>query len=146
MRCRREKLEVGLGIHGEPGLRRTKVEPVDNLVEEMTDYILKDLDYAGSDVAVLVNGLGATPYEELYIMYRKLSQIFRGAARNYQTLVCRRVRDLARDGRGVYHAAAPRRRAFRAARRARLLPDVFAQPRDAGRVLDDDRDLKYNFK
>ncbi len=69
------ELEVGLGIHGEPGLRRTKVEPVDNLVEEMTDYILKDLDFSGSDVAVLVNGLGATPYEELYIMYRKLAQI-----------------------------------------------------------------------
>lgn len=69
------ELEVGLGIHGEPGLRRTKVEPVDNLVEEMTDYILKDLDFSGSDVAVLVNGLGATPYEELYIMYRKLTQI-----------------------------------------------------------------------
>ena len=69
------ELEVGLGIHGEPGLRRTKVEPVDNLVEEMTEYILKDLDFSGSDVAVLVNGLGATPYEELYIIYRKLTQI-----------------------------------------------------------------------
>ncbi len=69
------ELEVGLGIHGEPGLRRTKVEPVDKLVEEMTDYILKDLDFSGSDVAVLINGLGATPYEELYIMYRKLTQI-----------------------------------------------------------------------
>lgn len=49
--------------------------PVDNLVAEMTDYILKDLDFSGSDVAVLVNGLGATPYEELYILYRKLAQI-----------------------------------------------------------------------
>ena len=69
------ELEVGLGIHGEPGLRRTQVEPVDKLVEEMTGYILKDLDFSGSDVAVLVNGLGATPYEELYLMYRKLTQI-----------------------------------------------------------------------
>ena len=69
------ELEVGLGIHGEPGLRRTKVEPVDNLVEEMTGHILGDLDFRGSEVAVLVNGLGATPYEELYIMYRKLARI-----------------------------------------------------------------------
>ncbi len=69
------ELEISLGIHDEPGLRRTKVEPVDKLVDEMTDYILKDLDLSGSDVAVLINGLGATPYEELYIMYRKLSQI-----------------------------------------------------------------------
>ncbi len=69
------ELEIGLGIHGEPGLRRAKIEPVDKLVEEMTDHILKDFDFSGSDVAVLVNGLGATPYEELYIMYRKLSRI-----------------------------------------------------------------------
>lgn len=69
------ELEVGLGIHGEPGLRRTKIEPADKLVEEMMAHILGDLDFGGSDVAVLVNGLGATPYEELYIMYRKLRAV-----------------------------------------------------------------------
>jgi dihydroxyacetone kinase len=70
-----DELEVGLGIHGEPGIRRAKIEPVDKLVTEMTDHILKDLDFTGEDVAVLINGLGATPYEELYVMYRKLTQI-----------------------------------------------------------------------
>ncbi len=69
------ELEVGLGIHSEPGLRRAKIEPVDTLIEELTSYILTDHDYAGSEVAVLVNGLGATPYEELYLIYRKLTQV-----------------------------------------------------------------------
>ena len=45
------------------------------IVDEMVEAILADLDYAGSDVAVLVNGLGATPYEELYVVYRRVKQI-----------------------------------------------------------------------
>lgn len=73
-----DELEVGLGIHGEPGIRRTKIEPVDVLVEEMVLHILEDLDFVGHDVAVLVNGLGATPYEELYVMYRKLHRFLEG--------------------------------------------------------------------
>jgi dihydroxyacetone kinase len=68
-------MEIGLGIHGEPGMRRAKIEPVDKIVDEMVEAILADMDFAGSDVAVLVNGLGATPYEELYVMYRRVRQI-----------------------------------------------------------------------
>jgi dihydroxyacetone kinase len=41
----------------------------------MVEAILNDFDYSGSDVAVLVNGLGATPYEELYVLYRRVKQI-----------------------------------------------------------------------
>jgi dihydroxyacetone kinase-like protein len=70
-----DEMEIGLGIHGEPGMRRAKIEPVDKIVDEMVEAILADLDYVGSDVAVLVNGLGATPYEELYVMYRRVKQI-----------------------------------------------------------------------
>jgi dihydroxyacetone kinase len=70
-----DEMEIGLGIHGEPGMRRAKIEPVDKIVDEMVDKILGDMDYAGSDVAVLVDGLGATPYEELYVMYRRVKQI-----------------------------------------------------------------------
>lgn len=70
-----DEMEIGLGIHGEPGMRRAKLEPVDKIVDEMVEAILADLDYAGSDVAVLVNGLGATPYEELYVIYRRVKQI-----------------------------------------------------------------------
>lgn len=70
-----DEMEIGLGIHGEPGMRRAKIEPVDKIVDEMVEAILADMDYAGSDVAVLVDGLGATPYEELYVIYRRVKQI-----------------------------------------------------------------------
>jgi dihydroxyacetone kinase-like protein len=70
-----EEMEIGLGIHGEPGMRRAKLEPVDAIVDQMVETILADLDFAGSDVAVLVNGLGATPYEELYVVFRRVRQI-----------------------------------------------------------------------
>jgi phosphoenolpyruvate---glycerone phosphotransferase subunit DhaK len=70
-----DEMEIGLGIHGEPGMRRAKLEPADKIVDEMMEAILADLDYSGSDVAVLVNGLGATPYEELYVMFRRVKQI-----------------------------------------------------------------------
>jgi dihydroxyacetone kinase len=70
-----DEMEIGLGIHGESGMRRAKIEPADSIVDEMVEAILSDLDYSGSDVAVLVNGLGATPYEELYVLYRRVKQI-----------------------------------------------------------------------
>jgi dihydroxyacetone kinase len=70
-----DEMEIGLGIHGEPGMRRARLEPVDKIVNEMVEAILADMDFAGSDVAVLVNGLGATPYEEQYVMYRRVKQV-----------------------------------------------------------------------
>jgi phosphoenolpyruvate---glycerone phosphotransferase subunit DhaK len=70
-----DEMEIGLGIHGEPGMRRARLEPADKIVDEMVEAILADLDYSGSDVAVLVNGLGATPYEELYVLFRRVKQI-----------------------------------------------------------------------
>ena len=73
-----DEMEIGLGIHGEPGMRRARLEPADKIVDEMVEAILADLDYSGSDVAVLVNGLGATPYEELYIIFRRVKQILDG--------------------------------------------------------------------
>jgi dihydroxyacetone kinase-like protein len=73
-----DEMEVGLGVHGEPGVRRTKIIPADAVVDELVETILADLDYAGSDVTVLVNGLGATPYEELYLMYRRVKHILDG--------------------------------------------------------------------
>ena len=71
-----DEMEIGLGIHGEPGMRRTKITSVDQIVDEIVEGILNDnIDYTDSEVAVLVNGLGATPYEELYVMYRRVKQI-----------------------------------------------------------------------
>ena len=70
------EMEIGMGIHGEPGVRRGRLETADEIAAELTAAILRDLPYLrGDEVAVLVNGLGATPKEELYILYRAVSQI-----------------------------------------------------------------------
>ncbi len=74
-----DEMEIGMGIHGEPGVRRGKLEPADRITANLTETILADLDLAkGDEVSVLVNGLGATPKEELYVMYRKVHQILTG--------------------------------------------------------------------
>jgi phosphoenolpyruvate---glycerone phosphotransferase subunit DhaK len=68
------QMEIGMGIHGEPGVRRGDLEPADRIADELVDAILADRAWpAGSRVAVLVNGLGATPKEELYILYRRVA-------------------------------------------------------------------------
>ena len=70
------QMEIGMGIHGEPGVRRGPLETADEIAEELTRTILADLPYRhGDELAVLVNGLGATPKEELYILYRGVKRI-----------------------------------------------------------------------
>ena len=64
------EMEIGMGIHGEPGVRRGPLRPADAVTDELMPLILDELAMpAGAEVAVLVNGLGATPQEELYILY-----------------------------------------------------------------------------
>lgn len=70
------EMEIGMGIHGEPGVRRGDLLPADEIVDEMLEPILNDLPYEnGDEVAVLINGLGATPLEEQYIIYNRVSEI-----------------------------------------------------------------------
>jgi dihydroxyacetone kinase DhaK subunit len=67
-----DEMEIGMGIHGEPGMKREKLQTADEITARMMEAILADLQPAAGDrVAVMVNGLGATPPEELYIIYRK---------------------------------------------------------------------------
>lgn len=61
-----DEMEFGVGIHGEPGICRQKVKGVDSLVEQMVPKLLKELDVQSSEVAILINGFGATPLQELY--------------------------------------------------------------------------------
>lgn len=66
-----DEMEIGMGIHGEPGMRRGKLLPADDIANEMMDRLLEDQPLSSDDrVSVLVNSLGATPAEELYILYR----------------------------------------------------------------------------
>ena len=70
-----KEMEIGMGIHGEPGIRRGELLPADAVVDEMLKPIVDDLPFAkGDEVAVLLNGLGATPKEELYVMFRRVNQ------------------------------------------------------------------------
>lgn len=70
-----DEMEIGLGIHGEPGMKRVKTRGIDSVVDEIMDSIMADLDFKGNDVALLVNGLGGSPAEELYVVYRRVKQI-----------------------------------------------------------------------
>ncbi|MDA8218488.1 MAG: dihydroxyacetone kinase subunit DhaK [Dehalococcoidales bacterium] len=71
-----DEMEIGMGIHGEPGVRRGKLQSADEIAEQLTQAVLADLPFrAGDEVGVLVNGLGATPKEELYILYRKIKSL-----------------------------------------------------------------------
>lgn len=73
------EMEIGIGIHGEPGSHRGALLPADQIAERLTESILADADLKrGASVAVLVNGLGSTPLEELYIIYRQVHKILSG--------------------------------------------------------------------
>ena len=71
-----DEMELGMGIHGEPGIERTKMKTANEIAAIMADKLIKDLPFKAKDeVAVLVNGLGATPPEELFILYSKFHDI-----------------------------------------------------------------------
>ncbi|GAE91949.1 phosphoenolpyruvate-dihydroxyacetone phosphotransferase [Gracilibacillus boraciitolerans JCM 21714] len=70
-----DEMEIGIGIHGEPGIERTSLRTANEITEILVNKILSDLDYKNSEVAVIVNGLGATPKMELYIVYRHLHKL-----------------------------------------------------------------------
>jgi dihydroxyacetone kinase len=66
-----DEMEIGIGIHGERGVRRGRLESADRIAADLLEKIAADLSLTrGDTVAVLVNGLGATPLEELYVLYR----------------------------------------------------------------------------
>jgi dihydroxyacetone kinase-like protein len=67
-----DEMEIGMGIHGEQGVRRGVLQSADAITEQLIQPILDDLPMDGAEVSVMLNSLGATPLEELYIMYRHL--------------------------------------------------------------------------
>jgi phosphoenolpyruvate---glycerone phosphotransferase subunit DhaK len=71
-----DEIEIGMGLHGEPGVSREKIMPADDIVTKMMDTILPDLPFrAGDKVCLLINGLGSTTMMELWIVNRKVNQI-----------------------------------------------------------------------
>lgn len=88
-----DEIEIGMGIHNEPGVARTNVKRADELAQILLRHVMDDFDYSNSEVAVMVNGLGGTPLMELYILFNEveniLSQnnirIYRSFIGNYMT-------------------------------------------------------------
>jgi dihydroxyacetone kinase-like protein len=70
------KMELGIGHHGEPGIRVTELKSADETAAMMVDAVMPDLPFrSGDEVAVIVSGLGSTPVMELYILYNKIFEI-----------------------------------------------------------------------
>jgi dihydroxyacetone kinase-like protein len=74
-----DEMEIGLGIHGEPGVERGKLKTADEVADALLVRIIEDMPLSGGDrVALIVNGLGATPYMDLFIMYRRVASQLSG--------------------------------------------------------------------
>ena len=83
-----DEMEVGIGIHGEPGTHREKICPADEVVDLLLSRILEDIDYTGHEVAVMINGSGATPLMELFIINNHVADVLaEKGIRVYKTFV-----------------------------------------------------------
>ncbi len=71
------EIEMGIGIHGEPGRERMPLRPAAELTAYMAEAILADMPFSGGRVIAMVNGMGGTPLLELYLVYRDLERILR---------------------------------------------------------------------
>ncbi len=88
-----DEMEVGVGIHGEPGRRRAKVVSANEIVDILLDAVVPDLPFSSGDkVALMINGLGGTPISELYLLYgiaaEKLAAMGITATRSYVGEYC----------------------------------------------------------
>ena len=88
-----DEIEMGVGIHGEPGRRRDTMKPANDIVDELLNAVVSDLPYESGDrVALMINGLGGTPISELYILYgrahQQLAELGINVTRNYVGEYC----------------------------------------------------------
>ena len=71
-----EEIELGIGIHGEPGTERVDHMPADEITDRLTEAVLEDLDLdSATEVVTIVNGMGGTPLSELYVVNRRLQEL-----------------------------------------------------------------------
>lgn len=94
-----DEMEVGIGIHGEPGTHREALKTADAIADQLLEQILGDLDYENHQVAVMVNGAGATPLMELYILNNRVSDVLRAKGiQVYRTFVGEYMTSLEMEG------------------------------------------------
>lgn len=83
-----DEMEIGIGIHGEPGTHREKLKSADEIVTMLMDKIVEDIDFAGKEVAVMINSAGGTPLMELFIINNKVHDYLEAKGiKTYKTLV-----------------------------------------------------------
>ena len=94
-----DEMEVGIGIHGEPGTHREPLKSADEIVDMLLEKILADIDYADSEVAVLINGAGGTPLMELFIVNNHVSDVLAAyVIKVYKTFVGNYMTSIEMDG------------------------------------------------
>ena len=97
-----DEMEVGIGIHGEPGTHKEKLRPADEIVDHILDKILSDIDYTGHEVAVMVNSSGATPLMELFIINNHVADVLAAKGiKVYKTFVGEYMTSLEMEGFSV---------------------------------------------
>lgn len=94
-----DEMEVGIGIHGEPGTHREPLKSADEIVDMLLEKILADIDYADREVAVLINGAGGTPLMELFIVNNHVSDVLAAnGIKVYKTFVGNYMTSIEMDG------------------------------------------------
>lgn len=94
-----DEMEIGIGIHGEPGVEKKALESADAIVDQLMEKILADIDYTDSEVAVMINGCGATPLMELFIVNNRVSDVLaEKGIKVYKTLVGEYMTSLEMEG------------------------------------------------
>jgi len=94
-----DEMEIGIGIHGEPGVEKKPLEEADAIVDTLLAKILADIDYAGSEVAVMINGCGGTPLMELFVVNNHVADVLADKGiKVYKTMVGNYMSSLEMEG------------------------------------------------
>ena len=97
------EVEIGMGIHGEPGIKREKLRPANDLVDDLYKRIIEDSKLTSDDnIAVMINSLGATPLEELYIISKRVNEnLINSKIKNIKTYVGRYATSMEMAGMSI---------------------------------------------
>ena len=98
-----DEIEIGMGIHGEPGIKREKLKPANELVDDLYKRIIIDSKLTANDnIAIMINSLGATPLEELYIVSKRVNEnLFNSKIKNIKTYVGRYATSMEMAGMSI---------------------------------------------
>jgi dihydroxyacetone kinase-like protein len=98
-----DEIEIGMGIHGEPGIKREKLRPANDLVDDLYKRIIDDSKLKSNDnIAIMINSLGATPLEELYIISKRVNEnLLNSKINNVKTFVGRYATSMEMAGMSI---------------------------------------------